>query len=204
MTRGAQPGASYSFIAMRYELPKTVNIRGEDHPIRYDFRAILEIMSMLQDDELTPEEKAEALLEMFYLEPVARRDRKEAVDKCFAFMDADSDRPQKKHPKLTDFEQDFEFIIAPVNRVLGYESRAVEYDPENNTGGVHWWTFLAAYMEIGGDCLYSQIVSIRDKKQRRKKLEKWEKDWLRRNSDIVNLRTKYTDEENKFFNEWGG
>ena len=113
-------------------------------------------------------------------------------------------KPQKKHPKLTDFEQDFEFIIAPVNRVLGYESRAVEYDPENNTGGVHWWTFLAAYMEIGGDCLYSQIVSIRDKKQRRKKLEKWEKDWLRRNSDIVNLRTKYTDEENKFFNEWGG
>ena len=189
---------------MRYELPKTVNIRGEDHSIRYDFRVILEIMSMLQDDELTPEEKAEALLEMFYLEPVARRDRKEAVDKCFAFMDADSDRPQKKHPKLTDFEQDFEFIIAPVNRVLGYESRAVEYDSENNTGGVHWWTFLAAYMEIGGDCLYSQIVSIRDKKQRRKKLEKWEKDWLRRNSDIVNLRTKYTDEENKLFSKWGG
>ena len=56
------------------------------------------------------------------------------------------------------------------------------------------------------DCLiyHSQIVSIRDKKQRRKKLEKWEKDWLRRNSDIVNLRTKYTDEENKLFNEWGG
>ena len=38
---------------MRYELPKTVNIRGEEIPIRYDFRVILEIMSMLQDDELS-------------------------------------------------------------------------------------------------------------------------------------------------------
>ena len=90
-----------------------------------------------------------------------------------------------------------------MNRVLGYESRAVKYDVENNTGGVHWWTFLAAYMEIGGDCLFSQIVTIRDKKQRGKKLEKYEREWLKRNADIVNLKTNYTESENKVFEEWG-
>ena len=188
---------------MNYILPKTVNILGEETPIRYDFRVILEIMSMLQDPELEPEEKSAALLDMFYIAPIARRGRREAVEKCFAFMDANMGRPAKKRPKLTDFEQDFEFIIAPVNRVLGYESRAIEYDIEHNTGGVHWWTFLSAYMEIGGDCLYSQIVSIRDKKQRRKKLEKWEKDWLRRNSDLVNLRARYSDEEKQILQNWG-
>ena len=32
---------------------------------------------------------------------------------------------------------DFPRIIAPVNRVLGYETRAVDYDIETNTGGIH-------------------------------------------------------------------
>lgn len=188
---------------MTYNLPKTVIVDGREQAIRYDFRVILEIITMLQDNELSGEEKTEAVLEMFYLDPDGIRDVKGAVDACFSFIDAESERPKKPRPRLTDWNQDFEYIIAPVNRVLGYESRAVDYDPDENTGGVHWWTFLAAYMEIGNDCLYAQIISIRDKRQRNKKLEKYEKEWLKRNADIVNLKTYYTEEENKLFSEWG-
>ena len=188
---------------MTYNLPKTVVVDGREQAIRYDFRVILEIITMLQDNELSGEEKTEAVLEMFYLDPDGIRDVKGAVDACFSFIDAESERPKRPRPRLTDWNQDFEYIIAPVNRVLGYESRAVDYDPDENTGGVHWWTFLAAYMEIGNDCLYAQIISIRDKRQRKKKLEKYEKEWLKRNADIVNLKTYYTEEENKLFSEWG-
>lgn len=188
---------------MIYDLPKTAEIDGVQQGIRYDFRVILEIITMLQDPDLSGEEKTQCLLEMFYLDPEGIRDQRAAVEACFSFIDANSERQKKPRPKLTDWNQDFEYIIAPVNRVLGYESRAVAYDPEANTGGVHWWTFLAAYMEIGSDCLYSQIVSIRDKRQRRKKLEKYEKEWLKRNADIVNLKTNYTESENKLFEEWG-
>lgn len=188
---------------MIYELPKTAEIDGEAYAIRYDFRVILEIITMLQDTDLSGEEKTECLLTMFYLEPESIRDYEGAIEACFSFIDGNSARVKKKRPKLTDWDQDFEYIIAPVNRVLGYESRAVPYDSEENTGGVHWWTFLAAYMEIGSDCLYSQIVSIRDKQQRRKKLEKYEKEWLKRNGDIVNLKKNYTDSENALFEEWG-
>lgn len=188
---------------MTYNLPKTVIVDGREQAIRYDFRVILEIITMLQDNELSGEEKTEAVLEMFYLDPDGIRDVKGAVDACFSFIDAESERPKRPRPRLTDWNQDFEYIIAPVNRVLGYESRAVDYDPHENTGGVHWWTFLAAYMEIGNDCLYAQIISIRDKRQRKKKLEKYEKEWLKRNADIVNLKTYYTEEENKLFSEWG-
>lgn len=188
---------------MTYNLPKTVIVDGREQAIRYDFRVILEIITMLQDNELSGEEKTEAVLEMFYLDPDGIRDVKGAVDACFSFIDAESERPKRPRPRLTDWNQDFEYIIAPVNRVLGYESRAVDYDPDENTGGVHWWTFLAAYMEIGNDCLYAQIISIRDKRQRKKKLEKYEKEWLKRNADIVDLKTYYTEEENKLFSEWG-
>lgn len=156
---------------------------------------------MLSDAELTGTDKTQALLDMFYLEPDSIKDVKGAVDACFSFID-NSNRPKKKGPRLTDWEQDFEYIIAPVNRVLGFESRAVEYDPEKNTGGVHWWTFLAAYMEIGGDCLYAQIVSIRDKQARKKKMEKHERDWLRRNGDLVRLKNQYTEADEALIKEW--
>ena len=79
---------------------------------------------------------------------------------------------------------------------------SVEYDPFENTGGLHWWTFLSAYMEIGGDCLFSQIVSIRDKQARKKKLEKHERDWLRRNGDLVRLKSQYTKEDEDLIKEW--
>lgn len=186
---------------MNFSLPKSVFIDGEEFAVRYDFRVILELIVMLGDAELDNVDKTVALLEMFYLEPEKIKDIKGACEACFKFID-NSDRAKKKSPRLTDWEQDFDYIIAPVNRVLGYESRAVEYDPINNTGGVHWYTFVAAFMEIGGDCLYSQIVSIRDKQARKKKLEKHEREWLRRNGDLVQLRNRYTAEDEALIKEW--
>lgn len=186
---------------MIFTLPTTVSFGDETHEIRYDFRVILEIITMLSDKELDGADKTEALLDMFYLNPDEITDVQGAVNACFEFIE-NTKRKKTKSPRLMDWEQDFEYIIAPVNRVLGFESRSVEYDAEKNTGGVHWWTFLSAYMEIGGDCLFSQIVSIREKQARRKKLEKYERDWLRRNGDLVRLRADYTSAENDLINEW--
>lgn len=188
---------------MNYSLPKTAMVGGEELAIRYDFRVILEIITMLNDPGLDKADKAEALLTMFYVDPAAVTNPKEAIEECFAFIDM-GEHTNKKSPRLMDWEQDFNYIISPINRVLGQEVRAIEYDIETNTGGLHWWTFLSAYMEIGGDCLFSQIVSIRDKKARGKKLEKYEKDWLRRNSDLVEFKVKYSDEENALAREWMG
>jgi hypothetical protein len=78
--------------------------------------------------------------------------------------------------------------------VLGYECRSVEY--------LHWWTFMGAYMEIGGDCAFSQIVSLRSKLAKGKKLEKYEREWLRQNWDLVTLPTKYTAEDEEMLKKW--
>lgn len=184
-----------------FTLPKTVTVKDQEYRIRYDFRVVLEIIVMLNDADLTDNEKAEAVMDMFYYDEAPMC--KEAVEACFSFIDGGSGRGagKEKHPRVMDWEQDFEFIIGPVNRVLGYEARAVNYDIETNTGGVHWWTFLSAYMEIG-ECLFSQIVSIRDKQARGEKLEKHERKWLRRNNDIVRLRQRFSDAENEIIDAW--
>ena len=184
------------FAIMNFYLPTKVNISGNEEPVRTDFRVILEILTMLKDPELSNSEKAYALLYMFYENPEEITDYEEAIKACFEFIDGNGSEKKKSGPQLVDWEQDFDYIVAPVNRVLGKEIRS-EQD-------LHWWTFLSAYMEIGPDCLFSQIVNIRDKKARGKKLEKQESEWYRRNREIVDIKHKYTDAEDELIKQWKG
>lgn len=188
---------------MLYDLPTTVSFGAETHEIRTDFRVILDIIAMLSDNELGNDDKADALLEMFYVDPEEVYNRKAAIKAAFSFIDYTGEpKKKKKSPKLTDWEQDFPYIISPVNRVLGYDARGVKYDLETNSGGLHWWTFLSAFMEIGGDCLYSQIVSIRQKQARGKQLDKAEREFARRNADLIKIKTNYTNAEEDLLKEW--
>ena len=89
---------------------------------------------------------------------------------------------------------DFKILIAPINRVLGFETRTAEY--------VHWWTFLSAYMEIG-ECLFSNVISIRKKRISGKKLEPWEQEFYRENKKMVDLPQSLTDEEKEWLDsDW--
>lgn len=186
---------------MIYDLPKTVIVDSEEYSIRYDYRVILTILEMLNDPDLPNELKAQGMIELFYVEPLATKNAQAAVEACYDFIDM-GEAPGKKPPRVMDWEQDFRYIVASVNRVLGYECREVPYDYENNTGGVHWFTFLAAYQEIGPDCMFSQIVSIRDKLARGKKLEKYEREWLNRNRQLVDLKQKMSQAENDLASAW--
>ena len=102
-----------------------------------------------------------------------------------------------------DWSQDFQLIVAPINRVLGYEIRSKEYDSNTNTGGVHWWTFLSAYQEIG-DCLFAQVVRIREKKAKGKALDKSDRDFYRKNRDLVDIKVHYTEIEDELVKQWTG
>jgi len=190
---------------MNFGLPTTVNVRGVDWPVRYDFRAVLEICIALSDPELDGVEKATVALNIFYpnFAEMPREYDQAALDECMAFINGgEAEKPKKNNPVLIDWEQDYKHIVPAVNRILGQEVRAIPYDAEHNTGGLHWWTFLGAYMEIG-DCLFSQIVRIRRKKAFGEKLEKTEQKWLRENRDLVELKNKYTQSEKELLAAFG-
>lgn len=109
----------------------------------------------------------------------------EACQKAVEFIDCGAEE-EKNSPRLIDWEQDAGMIVPAVNKVAGKEIRAIEY--------MHWWTFLSFFMEIG-DGLFSQVLSIRQKKAKRKKLEKWELEFERENSSLVKLEKKMSEEE---------
>lgn len=184
---------------MIYGLPKSLMVSGEEYEIRTDFRDILDIMEILNDAEIKDKERGFLALLYFYpdFEDMPPESYREALEQCFWFLNGGKQDEQagKKPPRLMDWEQDFPYIIAPVNRVLGHEARAVEY--------LHWWTFLSAYMEIG-ECTFAQIVHIRDMKSKGKPLDKADKEWYRRNQKLVDLKTRYTSMEEDILKQWGG
>ena len=94
---------------------------------------------------------------------------------------------RKVRKKMMDWEQDASLIVTAVNKVVGHEIRTEKY--------LHWWTFLASYMEIDNKCLYSHILYIRNKKAKNQKLEKWEQEFYRENKSLIDIKRKLTAEE---------
>jgi hypothetical protein len=173
-----------------------MEVGGASYEIRSDYRAVLDICSALSDDELSDQDRALVALDIFYpgLENIPPEDYNEAIRKCFWFINCGDGEQNKKSPKLVDWELDFKFIVSPVNRVVGKEIRSLEY--------MHWWSFIAAYYEIG-DCTFAQIVRIREKLAKGKALDKQDREWYRRNRDIVDLKKGYTAQDKAVMETWG-
>lgn len=177
-------------------MPKSAIINGTEYEIRSDYRAVLDVLTIMDDIDLTDRERGALAFEIFYpaFDEMPCSDYKEAGEFLQWFVGGGEIRSSKPKMKLADWQQDFPIIVNPVNRVLGYEVRDCEY--------CHWWTFLSAYFEIG-DCLFAQVVSIRKKKRLGKKLDKHEKQFYRDNQDLIDFKVKLTEEEQAFLDEWG-
>ena len=177
-----------------WELPTSISVNNTEYAIRTDYRAVLDLLTAFSDKEMLGESEEETniirallVLNILFIDEVKPEDQNEAIKKAIEFIDMgiESSRDVKK-PTLMDWEQDAPLIIPAINKVLGREIRADKY--------MHWWTFLSAYMEIG-ECSFTHIINIRDKKAKGKKLEKWELEYIQEHKDIVLLREKFTEKE---------
>lgn len=179
---------------MNYGLPHSVIIEGEAHEVRTDYRAILDICTCMTDPNLSTKEKIQVIMGIFYYDDIPVDYWEEAVNECMKFINLGEESTNERAPKLMDWSQDFQYIVAPINRVAGTEIRSLDY--------LHWWTFIGYYYEIG-ECTFSQIVHIRNLKARGKKLDKFDKEWYKEHRSMVDLKVTYSDAENDLFKQWG-
>lgn len=172
-----------------WELPTALEVGGRQLEIRSDYRDILDIIARLEDDSEPEFVCWRVAMALFYPEwkAIPPQDIDEALQRMTGFIACGrQDDPHKKPRKLLDWQQDAGTIVADINKVAGCEVRALPY--------LHWWTFISYFTAIGEGQL-STLVHIRDKVQRGKKLDDWEKDYYRENRDRVELRRRYTAEE---------
>lgn len=180
-----------------WELPTSVTANGHEYPIRTDCRAVLDVLTALSDKDMTGDTQEETnyiqreiIRKIMFEDPdsIPAEDLEAALKAVSEFIDMGIEKTDKQSPRVMDWEQDATLIIPAVNRVVGREIRSDKY--------MHWWTFLSAYMEIG-ECTFTHILSIRQKKATGKKLEKWEQEYIRENKDVVLLKDKLTEQEKR-------
>lgn len=171
-----------------YDLPTSLTIGEVAYPIRYNWRAVMDILAACADPALDDEAKAYCMLRILFptLEEIPEERLQEACQKASAFIDCGQTNDGKAKPRMIDWQQDASIIMPEVNKVAGYEIRM---DPN-----IHWWTFFGWFMGIG-DGLFATVLHLRAKRSKGKKLEKWEQEFYQVNKSIVDFHTQETEED---------
>ncbi len=181
-------------------LPKALTVGGREYEINSDFRTVLRIYAAFDDAELTPQYQAYICLVNIFpdFENIPDEHLQEAVDKAYWFVGG-GDMPQSEpeRQKMINWKQDENIIFPAVNKAAGCMVREREY--------LHWWEFLGFFGEIG-EGLFSTVMSIRQKRAQGKPLDKYEKEFYRKNRDLINIKTpediKAEEELNAVLGEW--
>lgn len=176
------------------ELPKQLEVAGVYRNIRTNYKDIINILIMFEDPDLSKEQKVWDCLDILYydLDSIPQKDYDAAFQAALKFIDHGIEQEKEKSPHLMDWEKDEPILIPAINKVAGFDIRSVKY--------IHWWTFLGYYMEIG-ESIFAQVVNVRNKKAKKKKLNDVEKDFYKHNQALIKLPVKRTKEEQEKYDK---
>ena len=162
-------------------LPKTLNVNGKALPIRTDFRIVLNLFPMYEDQELSDPEKAYITCKRLYDREIAPEDFIEATKQAYWYIDGgEMPKSEPSKARIIDWQKDERMIMPAVSKTIGVpDIRALSY--------LHWWTFLGCFGEIG-EGMMTTVLTLR-RKQAEGKLTKEERDFVRKNEDLICLRT---------------
>jgi len=176
------------------KLPTAIEIDSREYEVNTDFRSCLRIILAFEDPELASIEKQTVLIENLY------KEKPDNIQKAFEqgvkFLNggvANEDKDEVGY-RLYSFEKDANIIFAAFRQTHGIDI---------NTASLHWFKFLALFMDLGSETLFCNVTGIR-KRVADGTATKEEKKMVREMPDIFDLPqpdTRTLDEreaENKF------
>jgi hypothetical protein len=132
-------------------LPETVACNTTEYRIRSDFKDCLRIMLAFEDNTLTGQEKQIILLNALY--SVVPADISEAIKAANWFLNGGRDSDEESDGlRLFSFTTDANLIYAAFRQTHGIDLATAE---------LHWWQFLALFMDLGQDTTFCQLVALR-------------------------------------------
>lgn len=157
-------------------LPETLSITNTEYPIDSDFRTCLKIIMAFEDNELTSQEKQVILLSMLFLEmpPVTQ----ETFEKAMWFLDGGkADEHESASVRIYSFAKDSNFIYAAFKQT---------HDIDLQTAELHWWQFLALFMDLGSETTFSQLAALR-KRLKTGKASKEDRSIAQEHPDLIDV-----------------
>lgn len=152
-------------MKLQDRLPNGVEVDGKFYKLDFDFRNVLEMIDVLDDETLMPEARAYNALHCLCKRP------KNAFKVCEAVKDLLFSAPRKKAAqKVTDWVQDAPLIRAAFRQAYGIDLYRDK---------LHWIEFTELLNAIPEGNRYSEIVGIRARPM--PEPTKWnqkEREWL--------------------------
>ena len=153
-------------------LPSSVKIDGTEYEINSDFRTSVLFSLLMEDDNLSEEEKVLQALNLYY--PVVPNNLEEAIEQIKWFYSCGKlDNPignkkvRASSKKVFDFEVDANYIYSAFMSQYNIDLQDIEE--------LHWWKFKALLEGLKEDNKLSKIIEyrsvdlskIKDKEQRK-------------------------------------
>jgi len=134
------------------QLPTAIEVDGCEHEVNADFRSCLKIILAFEDPELVTIEKQTVLIDNLYKEIPG--DIAKAFEQGIKFLNggAISDDQDESALRLYSFEKDRNLIFAAFRATHGIDLTTAE---------LHWWAFLALFMDLGSETTFCNVTGIR-------------------------------------------
>jgi hypothetical protein len=157
-------------------LPETITSTNTEYKIDSDFRTCLKIILAFEDPELTPQEKQVVLLSMLFMDIPPNVE--DAIKGAMWFLNGGAISENEDTPmRLYSFAKDANFIFAAFRQTHGIDLQ---------TANLHWWEFLALFMDLGQDTTFCQLTALR-KRLKTGKASKEEMQAARENPELIDV-----------------
>lgn len=171
-------------------LPTSLYVDGQEVPIRSSFRDSLRALMAYEDNDLTSQEKQMILLANIYYE--VPENIPEAIKQAVWFLDGGKDDTESSSDsvRVMSWNKDASLIFAAFRQTHGIDL---------TTADLHWWQFLALFMDMGQDTAFCQLTSLRSR-VKKGKATKEEREAARNMGDafdVPDLDTRTLEEKEK-------
>lgn len=176
------------------KLPAAVMIDGCAVPINTDFRTCLRIIQAFEDESLMEHEKLSVLLMLLYPKPPENTPVAIKQGLKFINLGKEADASKLKQLQVYSLEKDSAYIFTAFKSTFNIDLDTTEY--------LHWWKFRSLFADLGRDCFFNTLVSLRSRKNSGK-LTKDEKEFVQRNADIITLTERHSSAAEDFISKIG-
>lgn len=160
------------------KLPTRIKIGDKIYGINADFRNCIRIIQAFEDEDLSIMDKYEILIRRLYKE--IPHNITCAIERGVEFLDlGKKPNSNKATPKrVYSFEKDAQYIYSAIRQTHQIDLEEVKF--------LHWWKFVFLFADISADCAFSNMVNLRDKRNRGR-LSKEERAIFNRSREILDL-----------------
>ena len=154
-------------MKLQERLPDEVRVNGRRVKVDLDFRNVLRMFDILQDEGLTPQAR-----EMLAARCVTKHPIPGVVGAVQALLAQKETKAAQDHKRVTSFDQDAALIRAAFWQAYGINLW---------TAKLHWLQFMELMQGLPEDTQYMNVVSIRARPMPKPtKYNREEREWLRK------------------------